>query len=508
MVDSSVNESCAAENVFSVEQLTDDLAKTVMPVTIFIGVEALIGFIGNILILIVYAKWYVHCNFRYLVLNLAVYDLTSTVITLPGEMFSQLNWYTYEHAWVCKLKSYFNVFTAWGSAFTLLILAFDRYRKICRPLGWQIHPSFALKLCVCGISLAILVALPITILWGKQDYQYTVNGITFNVSICEKSTQYAEGQYPFIYIVCVYILPIGLMMLVISVCNVLIARKLFCKMFNQGLRAADLCSTVRRNVSATVTFNADETSTSIRRNTSETSNLSEVNTISSGLNRTLTYSSSLVSTEKITVKESSRSLKRRRSFVSLSAVSLKETALSRSNSVTVDLDHCSESSKDKKFSKHQTMPSHSGEQCGSSSKWSCSPVKSKNGERHLKASASLPALSTISRSDVRDTASLERDARPDRGSVNHKTKTLIMLVLTSVFIVTMTLYVILLTMVAMTDNILKKICNTEKVVFFFFWRIYFINCIVNPILYGLMDPRFRAGLKRIFRSCRLCKRRR
>ena len=489
MSTSSVNESCSTETVSTAEHLTEDLAKTVLPVTIFIGIEAIIGFIGNILILIVYAKWYVHCNFRYLVLNLAVYDLTSTITTLPGEMFSQLNWYTYQHAWICKLKSYFNVFTAWGSAFTLLVLAFDRYRKICRPLRWQIHPSFALRLCGCGIALAMLVSLPITILWGKQNYPYTVNGITLNVSICEKSGEYADGEYPFIYVICVYILPIGLMMLAICVCNVLIARKLFCKMFNQGLRGTDLRSTVKRKVTASVTFKTDESSTTIRRNASETSDLSEVNTISDGMHRTMNYSASMVSTEKIKVKERAKGLNRRRSFVSLSAVSLREMTLSRSNSVSIDLDHCSEGLK-------------------STSKWSCSPVNRQDGGRHLKVSASSPAIASTTDTNARSDARESGSTKSERGSVLQKTKTLIMLILTSVFIVTMTLYVVLLTLVAMTDNILKRICNTEKVVFFFFWRIYFINCIVNPILYGLMDPRFRAGLRRIFRSCRLCKRRR
>ena len=289
----SGNKSCSTETILTVEQLTEDLAKTVLPVTIFIGIEAIIGFIGNILILIVYAKWYVHCNFRYFVLSLSVYDFTSCITALPGEIFSQLNWYDYQHAWICKLKSYFNVFTAWGSAFTLLFLAFDRYRKICRPLEWQIHPSVALKLCVCGITLASLVSLPVIILWGKQSYQYTMNGITLNLSICEKSGQYADGEYPFIYVTCVYILQIGPMIFVISVFNTLIARKLFCNMFTQGLRGTDLSSTVRRNFSASVTFKAEESSTAIRRNVSETSELSGINTMSGGMQRTLSFSASM-----------------------------------------------------------------------------------------------------------------------------------------------------------------------------------------------------------------------
>ncbi|XP_045161903.2 uncharacterized protein LOC123526720 [Mercenaria mercenaria] len=75
-----------------------------------------------------------------------------------------------------------------------------------------------------------------------------------------------------------------------------------------------------------------------------------------------------------------------------------------------------------------------------------------------------------------------------------KRKTIIMLVLTSVFVVTMVVYVILISLVAQPPSILNEMSNSTKVVFFFFLRLYFINCVVNPILYGFMDLRFRSGL--------------
>ena len=86
-------------------------------------------------------------------------------------------------------------------------------------------------------------------------------------------------------------------------------------------------------------------------------------------------------------------------------------------------------------------------------------------------------------------------------------KTLIMLTLTSVYIVTMTTYICLVSMVAEKDGILKKLSDSENTVFFFFFfsffsffflRLYFVNTSINPILYGIMDPRFRGGLKHMF----------
>ena len=421
-------------------QLTQELLINVLPVTIFTGVEAVIGFFGNILILYVYYKWYVHCNFRYFVLFLAIYDLTSCLTTLPGEILSQCNWFDYKYGWICKTKSYFNVFTAWGSAFTLLTLAFDRYRKICRPLAWQIQPSFALKLCACGIVLSSLVSIPITILWGKQTYIYEMDGgVRLNVSICEKSQSYANDIYPFIYISCVYILPIGLMMTAVCVCNILIARKLFCKLYRND---RNMC---RRG--------------NIVRNYSQSSDVPRPSSVSYGIRKMLCYTASLMATR--TVQEGARQLRsvQENRILALSTVSLQEISTERPFPVdTIETTHRS------------------------------------NAPRRLESESS-DSCTTGSEIGVRERIS-------EGGPFRRKPKTFIMLVLTSVFILTMVLYIALLSLVAKTNNILRELSNTKRVVFFFFWRFYFINCVINPLLYGVMDPRFRKGLKRIFCACK------
>ena len=86
-------------------------------------------------------------------------------------------------------------------------------------------------------------------------------------------------------------------------------------------------------------------------------------------------------------------------------------------------------------------------------------------------------------------------------ALRRKRKTLIMLILTSVFVLTISIYIVLIMIVADTRgkvDIMRQLDNDNIVVFLFFLRFYFINCIINPILYGLLDSRFRNGLKRIF----------
>ncbi|XP_045188426.2 uncharacterized protein LOC123546294 [Mercenaria mercenaria] len=486
-----------------VEELNRNLTLAVLPVTIFIGVEAFVGTFGNILILLIYTKRYGRSNFRCFVLSMAVIDLTSCFTTLPGEIFSQMNWYTYEYDWVCRVKSYFNVLTAWGSASILLLLAFDRHRKICKPLAWQIQPSFALKLCICSMALSGIVASPIAILWGKQTYNYQYQGLNLTVSICEKSSQYADGIYPLVYIGCVYILPVGIILLVLCSLNIITARELFGKK-SPEVSIRDSVSSMFTSESTT-TIDATETDIdSFDMKSSAAKHLSDTDTeinekkwqkwsqsfkpavINKDENANVSRDRNKSECERC-CSESQTSVRTRLSFIAnrkQPCISAKDNSAEQEIDIQFDID----------------ISSHFVKKAANMKKLS----NTRSGSRPNK-------IRENTLSDISKTPPLPR--RPRRNAGNHSTpdfrrkqKTVIMLVLTSVFVITMLLYVVLITFVAGTEGILKTLTNSQKAVFFFFWRLYFSNTVINPLLYGFYDPRFRKGLfsfckrKKSFRS--------
>ena len=447
----TVRMSNGGQSNFSAHGLNAELINILFPVTIFIGIEAVLGFLGNALILCVYAKLYLHCNFRYFVLFLAVYDLTSCFTSLPGEIFSEFHWYDYTCDWHCKTKSYFNVFTVWGSAFTLLLLGFDRYRKVCRPLGRQIQPSLALKLCGAGMFISALVSVPAPILWGIQTYVHKVGNVNITVSICEKSGTYATGSYPFIYVTFVYIVPIGSMMAAISVWNILIARQLFC-------RSLEIPSNASRTERHRRKFRRNESDSSDFARPSFSFTLSDLRGVFCGR-------SSFLKSVKRPVPA------RINSATSISSCELKEMP-TREKFYIVTTEE------------ESTVPN--------------TEPQSNCSDALVKQISHNSSGSNVSLSGVNSAEKVH-----DGHIFRRKRKTLIMLILTSVFIITISIYIILISLIARNQGLLQTISNTEKVTFFFFLRIYFINCLVNPVLYGLLDPRFRKGLKRIFCSCRL-----
>ena len=521
-----MNSSIVNMSELTVSELNKQVVKNVLPVTVFIGAEAIVGFVGNTLILSVYYRSYEYCNFRYFVLCLAIYDLTSCLTTLPGEVYAHFNWYNYKYDWMCKIKSYFNVFTAWGSAFTLFVLAFDRCRKVCRPLGWQIQTLTALKLCACGLILSSIVSFPILFLWGKQTY--TIDDVGLNVSICEKSGIYADENYPFIYITCVYIVPVGFMMAGIFICNVLLARKLFCGM--SGNKDFELTSRSRTISESSITCPSYESSdihsstnfissSVLAKNFSdmEPSDVSksfrvqEINKCSSwsgnsedrctirnhvsayfiGINANSNKTASSVTD--IGTKKGDQSISSAINIGKTESIQSVSSAINVGKTVSIQ-----------SVSSANNVGKNGGNQCSSDTyigrKRNDQSISSatnvgKNG-RNKSVSSVINAGSNLSISSATNVGK-NASTKNSHGSGSHRRiqKTWIILILTSVYIVTTILYISLVSRIAEKDGILRKLSDSEKAVYFFFLRLYFINSVINPILYGIMDPRFRGGVK-------------
>ncbi|XP_045161943.2 orexin receptor type 2-like [Mercenaria mercenaria] len=74
-------------------------------------------------------------------------------------------------------------------------------------------------------------------------------------------------------------------------------------------------------------------------------------------------------------------------------------------------------------------------------------------------------------------------------------KTLIMFIVTLAFIVTAIAYLILVSIIASENDILQKLSDASKAVYFFFLRLYFINHVINPFIYGLLDHEFKETMQ-------------
>ena len=401
------------------EELNDKMTTSVLPVTIFVGIETVFGFCGNILILYVFLFKYHKCNFKYFVLCLAFVDLTSTLTTMPGEMITQTFWYVYPFPIVCKVKSFFNVFTVCGSAFTLLVIAIDRFRKVCRPFQWQIKPKTAFILCFVQLTLAFIVAFPVAIFWGTQTNTEFYKGYNITVTCCEKDERYRFTDYPLVYTIITETITSSVM-IVMFVLYVFVCRKLLRSKTAYGA-AARPASKFHNKPEAEATLSGGVTSDD------------DYPTQSSGeVMQDISYS------DPENVRECKFENNKKTLFMSLSMGALQKKVLT--NGVNTN-----------------------------------AKPKKKNKER--------------------------KHARRIRR------KTWIMFILTAVFIFTTVLYLTLLNLIA--NDILLTLSDAAKAIYFFFFRLYFINHAINPVLYGILDPHFRRVLKNLCKSvvpscCSIC----
>ena len=170
------------------EALNDENVYLMIPVIVYIAVLMVTGSIGNILVCVYYG-----CKTRFntnslFIISLAVFDLIVCMFTMPIEIVNMRFFYKFVNGVVCKSARLFNHFAANGSATVLLVIAVDRYRRICRPLRPQLEMKQA-KIAVFGAgAVSLVLSWPAAILYELVPENITDSSdnttIIVTASIC------------------------------------------------------------------------------------------------------------------------------------------------------------------------------------------------------------------------------------------------------------------------------------------------------------------------------------
>ena len=78
-------------------------------------------------------------------------------------------------------------------------------------------------------------------------------------------------------------------------------------------------------------------------------------------------------------------------------------------------------------------------------------------------------------------------------------KTLIMFILTTFFVVSTSVYFFLASQMSDNGVFFKDMTLVQDIVVMFFFRFYYFNSLVNAVVYGVLDPRFRRAIRRASR---------
>ncbi|XP_076106030.1 uncharacterized protein LOC143074470 [Mytilus galloprovincialis] len=170
-----------------------------IPVAVFIGILTIVGILGNVNILVICSRNSKHhSTYHVLVSALAVSDLVVCITHLPVEIIMVMKPLSFDFDIVCRLvmmNSY-----VWGcwTVFLILLIAIERYRRICYPFKDQVSCAHARKLCFILFVLAAINATPMGYISGTHTFP--LSNIT-NGFECFVNDSLQDSYFPVTYFI-------------------------------------------------------------------------------------------------------------------------------------------------------------------------------------------------------------------------------------------------------------------------------------------------------------------
>ncbi|KAL4217639.1 hypothetical protein ACF0H5_022381 [Mactra antiquata] len=167
-----------------------------IPLIVFLSLICLLGSLGNGLVFYVYKTKYTSSNCRTFVLFLSLVDLFSAGFVVPVEIVVISREYIFKNENVCKMSVFLNTWPTLTSGLLLLAIAMDRYRKVCKPFGWQISRKVARTMCFLTSLVGIAFSWIPPIIYGVQERPHPEHPVI--VSECVETEAWKNTVFPLI----------------------------------------------------------------------------------------------------------------------------------------------------------------------------------------------------------------------------------------------------------------------------------------------------------------------
>lgn len=169
-----------------------------IPLIVFLLLISATGIPGNGLVCYIYHSKYNMSSSRWFIFFLASVDLILCILIVPCEIASTFQQYNFTDEIWCKMSTFLNLWALLSLGLTLVIVSIDRYRKVCKPLGWQIDFSKARILCVAAVILSFFISVPVFSVYGIYEFQ--LRDYNVYASECSFRKSKNESNLAFIYV--------------------------------------------------------------------------------------------------------------------------------------------------------------------------------------------------------------------------------------------------------------------------------------------------------------------
>ncbi|GAB1608016.1 C3a anaphylatoxin chemotactic receptor-like [Argonauta hians] len=216
--DAMVNMVSAAHNI-TLEDLNDEKAMLRIPAIIYTIILMVIGLFGNTITCYIYG-----CRLKMLpthcfIIVLAVFDILSCCIAMPTEILDMRYPFMFPSMVACKILRFLSYFTTGSSSCILLIIAIDRYKRVCRPFKRQISVREAKVIAVVISIIGIGITAPMLYVSGKMTHPTRISYI--NGTDCSISDAVRNTKFPKIYFGILFLIIIS-SFIAMSICYLLL----------------------------------------------------------------------------------------------------------------------------------------------------------------------------------------------------------------------------------------------------------------------------------------------
>lgn len=199
------------------EELSNQMAMTLLPVIAVLGIVLITGTVGNILVFYVYFFKFSPSSTRSAILALATFDLITCAVCIPGEILDLRFSYSFTSQVLCKGLRTVTTTLLIASGFTLVTVALDRYKRICHPLHQQLSSRRALIRVIGSCIVASILAAPAAVVYGLSKVKTPQQGV-FGMECSTSQTSASRSlRIPYNVILCVVFLTAFFTMIIIYI---------------------------------------------------------------------------------------------------------------------------------------------------------------------------------------------------------------------------------------------------------------------------------------------------
>jgi hypothetical protein len=169
-----------------------------LPGITFVFLQMVVGLLGNLIVLFVYLIKYKPSNYRLYVLFLALIDIANSIFAMPFTVLFLSYPVDFPNEHLCKGGLMISYAIAVMSAGGLILIAYDRYRKVCFPLQSQLSFNRAKFGCLCIVVTSFLSSSITPFLYSNNELLFASVNATGHQCYLTKSYPFsvlAKGYY-------------------------------------------------------------------------------------------------------------------------------------------------------------------------------------------------------------------------------------------------------------------------------------------------------------------------